>query len=208
MKTDITMILDRSGSMRTIASDAIGGVNNFIQEQKKVEGEASFTFVQFDDRYEVVYDDVNLKEVEGVELQPRGMTALLDAVGKTIKKTQKRLNTGCQSCKPDKVIFVIITDGYENASTKFTQQDIAKMIKHQQDKHGWDFVFLGANQDSFTVAQQFNIKPQFVSNYCATSDGVGLAMKTVTQNMSTYRCSTKNDAFFSEDDQETLENSK
>lgn len=163
--TDIVVVLDRSGSMISCEKDMEGGLNTFIEEQKKVEGYADFTLVQFDDQYEVVHNGVDINHVTHVSFMPRGSTALYDAIGKAIATTGDRLNTMTEDERPGAVIFMIITDGGENASKEYTKQQINEMITHQQDKYDWNFMFLGANQDSFAVGSSIGLKATNISNY-------------------------------------------
>ena len=150
--TEIIIVLDRSGSMEMVRDDTIGGFNAFIEDQKKAVGEAKITLVQFDDQYLVVYGGQPIQDVPKLTLEtfvPRGMTALLDAVGKTINIVGDRLANTTEDQRPSLVLFVIITDGHENASKEFKLSQIKDKIKHQTEKYNWEFVFLGADQDAF-----------------------------------------------------------
>ena len=151
MKTDITVVLDRSGSMASIAGDVIGGLNTFIGAQARVEGEACFTLVQFDDQYEVVHAHVPMRDVPPLTAQtyvPRGSTALLDAIERTIVATGARLAMMAEADRPQAVIVAVQTDGLENASREFTQRQVFDMIRRQEAKYAWQFVFLAADQDA------------------------------------------------------------
>ena len=179
--TDITLVVDRSGSMQQRREDAEGGVNAFIQAQAEEPGEAFLTLVQFDTEYEILHRGVPIDDVREYRLEPRGLTALLDAVGRTINETGIRLNGLKEADRPGLVIFVITTDGLENSSTEFTRAQIKEMIEHQQTKFGWHFTFLGANQDSFAEAGAMGMRASAVANfamdkvsaaYAATSDKV------------------------------------
>ena len=199
--TDITILLDRSGSMGTICNDTIGGFNSFVKEQQAVPGEACLTLVQFDNEYEVNYEAVKLSNVEKLTdstYRPRGTTALLDALGKTIVRTGERLSAMKEEDRPGKVIFVTITDGEENASKEYKKDVIAKMVKVQQESFSWNFVFLGANMDSFTEARGMNLYAGNVVNYSATGDGVQKAFKTAARGMTSYRAGGQcvTDSFF------------
>ncbi len=147
--TDITMVIDRSGSMQSIQSDAEGGINSFIEQQKQEPGEANVTLVQFDTDYEFVHSGVPVKLVPTFTLVPRGSTALLDAVGRAINETGARLAAVKESQRPGLVVFVIVTDGQENSSREFTREQIRTMVEHQQSAYKWQFTFLAANQDAF-----------------------------------------------------------
>lgn len=156
--THIAIVLDRSGSMEACAADTRGGFDTFIAEQKKAPGTASLTLAQFDNLYEVVHDFADIQSIPPLVFVPRGNTALLDAIGRTITATGARLADLAEDARPEHVIFVIITDGEENASREFTRDQIMKMIAHQRDAYKWEFVFLGANQDAIQAgsAMGFN----------------------------------------------------
>ena len=161
--TDITIIMDRSSSMFACQEEAQNGVNAFIQEQKEQKGEALFSFIQFDTQYETLYSGIDLKDAGEFTLQPRGMTALLDAVGKGITDTAKRINKLAQ--KPSLVVFVILTDGQENSSSEFSREQIKTLIDKHQKEDGWQFTFLGANQDAFAEAGSLGIAKGGTINY-------------------------------------------
>ncbi len=190
--TDITFILDRSGSMGSIADDTIGGFNTFIKGQKETEGKATFNLIQFDNQYEVVHENVDMKEVPDLDFTtfvPRGSTALYDAIGRTVISTGSRLKEMIEEDRPEKIIFVILTDGYENASREFKQSKIFEMIKHQEDKYNWEFIFLGANQDAFEIGATLGIKRGSTMTYAASTRGVNKLFGSVTKRMSDYRLS-------------------
>ncbi|MDF2378181.1 MAG: VWA domain-containing protein [Verrucomicrobiales bacterium] len=158
--TEIAFILDRSGSMNPHAEAAVAGFNEFLREQQQVDGIARITLVLFDDEYEVPFDNLPVSEVTCLDQEtyrPRGTTALLDAIGKTIKGFRKRIKDLPKKDRPEQVIFAIFTDGLENASRKYDWQDIAKRIRKRQDKDGWEFLFLAAGQDAIASAAQINI---------------------------------------------------
>jgi hypothetical protein len=167
--TDFTVVLDRSGSMETCRAEAENGLNHLIARQKEEPGSAVFTLVQFDTEYEFVHRAVPIRDVPHCSLAPRGMTALLDAVGRSIAEAGDRLKTMPEPERPGLVVFVIVTDGQENSSHEFTKSQIKKMIEHQQSAYGWKFIFLGANQDAFTEAQGLGIAPGGVANYLASA---------------------------------------
>ena len=180
--TDITVVLDRSGSMASCQSDAEGGLNTFIKKQQEEPGEAVFSLVQFDTEYEFVHKATPIKAVSHCTMVPRGCTALLDAVGRAIIETGERLKGIDEHIRPGLVVFVIITDGQENASREFTRAKIKEMIEHQQSNYKWQFTFLGANQDAFHEAGAMGINLAGVANYAevktagafmAASDNVG-----------------------------------
>ena len=173
--TEIVFILDRSGSMSSLTSDTIGGFNSFIEKQKNEPGDALLTTILFDDQYEVLHSGINLKEVQPMtrdQYWARGMTAMYDAIGKTINDVGVRLSATPEEERPSKVIFVITTDGMENASREYSQAKIKEMIQHQTDKYSWDFIFLGANIDSVQQAANIGISADFAADYQATADGL------------------------------------
>jgi uncharacterized protein YegL len=183
--TDLTIIMDRSGSMFTCQQEAENGLNHLIEEQQKETGDCNFTLVRFDNEYDIVYDGVPIKDVQHVKLDPRGMTALNDAVGKTINTIGERLSKMNEEDRPGLVMVVIVTDGGENASQEFTSDMVKRMIETQQNQYQWKFTFLGANQDAFAESAKLGINPQFAANY-----DVGKSMDTmciVSRKMSDMR---------------------
>ncbi len=189
--TDITVVLDRSGSMSSCRQEAENGLNHFIREQQKLPGYAYFTLVKFDTDYEVTYRGVNIQEVEKCALEPRGMTALLDAVGRTINETGERLRKIEEDKRPGLVVFVIVTDGHENSSHEFTKLQIKEMIEKQQSEFSWQFTFLGANQDAFAEAADLGISKISTMTYSPKkTDAVFYA---ASRNVGTMRLNTAND---------------
>lgn len=172
--TEMVFILDRSGSMYNLVSDTIGGFNSMIENQKKEDGEAFVTTVLFDDEYELLHDHVDIQEIKPItsnEYYARGCTALLDAIGKTINSIGNRLSETPEDERPDKVIFAITTDGFENASKEFTKNTIKEMIEHQQNKYSWTFIFLGANMDAIGEAASLGIAASHSHTYTASAQG-------------------------------------
>jgi len=172
-KTLIVCILDRSGSMGSIIDDAIGGFNEFLQNQKKLDGEATMTVALFDDRYDLLYNNVDLQKVKKItraEWSPRGTTALYDAIGKTINTVDGDIKGLKKSKRPDKIMVVIATDGYENASREYNSKDIQKLIK-KKEKDDWIFTYIGADQDAFDVGTSFGVKGGNTLSYTNTSHG-------------------------------------
>lgn len=147
-KTEIIFLLDRSGSMSGLEKDTIGGFNALIQKQCQL-GETILTTILFDDKYEILWNGVDAIKIKLTEKEyfVRGTTALLDAIGKTILDVSFRLGNMKDEDKPDHLLFVITTDGMENASKEFSYEKVKEMIRNQQEKHGWEFMFLGANID-------------------------------------------------------------
>jgi len=172
--TDITIVLDRSGSMDCVKDDTIGGVNQFLKSQQAVPGEATFSLVQFDNVIEDVVWGVPLGAAQPLTSEtfvPRGSTALLDAIGQTIDRVGQSLAAMNEPERPDKVVFVIVTDGLENASSVFTRHKIDGMIAHQRDQYQWQFLFLGANQDAIATAASLNISAESALTYSGTPLG-------------------------------------
>ncbi len=187
--TDLTVVLDRSGSMQSCKNDAEGGLNHFIEEQKKHEGDATFTLVQFDTEYEFVHKAIPIGEVPKCSLVPRGGTALLDAVGRAINETGERLSKVDDANRPGLVVFVIVTDGEENSSHEFTKAQVKEMIERQQSEYQWQFTFLGANQDAFHEAQGLGILRAATAQYDQGQEQ--MAFVATAANVSRMRTSTK-----------------
>ena len=173
--TEMVFVLDRSGSMSGLAADTIGGFNELIEKQKKIEGDAYVTTVLFDHEYEVLHDHVALGEVAPLtdkEYFARGSTALLDAVGRTINAVGARLAATPEEERPEHVVFVITTDGMENASREYTAKQVREMVEHQQQKYSWQFVFLGANMDAVSEARNLGISAKYAADFTPTGRGV------------------------------------
>ena len=173
--TEMVFVLDRSGSMSGLAADTIGGFNELIEKQKKIEGDAYVTTVLFDHEYEVLHDHVALGEVAPLtdkEYFARGSTALLDAVGRTINAVGARLAAAPEEERPEHVVFVITTDGMENASREYTAKQVREMVEHQQQKYSWQFVFLGANMDAVSEARNLGISAKYAADFTPTGRGV------------------------------------
>ena len=173
--TEMVFVLDRSGSMSSLAADTIGGFNELIEKQKKIEGDAYVTTVLFDHEYEVLHDHVALEEVAPLtdkEYFARGSTALLDAVGRTIDAVGARLAATAEDERPEHVVFVITTDGMENSSREYTAKRVRGMIEHQQQKYSWQFVFLGANMDAVSEARNLGISAKYAADFTPSHSGV------------------------------------
>ena len=192
--TEIIFLLDRSGSMRGLESDTIGGFNAFIESQNQLEGETIVTSVLFDDKYEILWNGIDASKVKLTEKEyyVRGCTALLDAVGKTILDVGARLSKTDEDERSSKVIFVITTDGMENASREFTYEKVREFIKHQQEKYNWEFIFLGANIDAAKEANNIGIGMDNAYNFESSKDGVEKMYCMVSKVVAEKRCSIKN----------------
>jgi len=172
--TEIAFILDRSGSMGSQLEPAISGFNRFLRDQQETPGEARFTLVLFDDRYEVPCNAIPIAKVVDLDTTtfvPRGSTALLDAIGRTIEELGARLASTTEADRPAQVIVAILTDGLENASERFTGVQISNLIAQQRDTYKWQFFFLGANQDAIATAATMNIDARSSSQFVADGPG-------------------------------------
>jgi len=190
MRTDITVVLDRSGSMQVTRTDAMNGFNALVEDQKRLPGEAWLSLVQFDDQYQVDYTEtpiVAVAELTPDRYQPRGSTALLDAIGQTIDAIGNRLSARPERDRPEKVIVVIITDGEENASRMFNAHQISQKIAHQRDVYKWEILFVGSNQDAVMTAAQMNISAAHALTYAGTPRGTDVAFLAVSQSLKTSR---------------------
>jgi len=188
--TEIVFILDRSGSMAGLEADTIGGFNSLIARQKKEEGEAILSTVLFDDRCEVLHDRVPLDQIQPMtdrDYYVRGCTALLDAVGGAIHHIRKIHKHTRAEDRPEKTLFVITTDGMENASKKYSYQKVKEMVEHQKSRHGWEFLFLGANIDAAEVAGRFGINREHAANYHSDAAGTALNYQVLNKAISQVR---------------------
>ena len=185
--TEMVFILDRSGSMSHLETDTIGGYNSLLEKQKKEQGEAAVTTVLFDDQYEMIHDHADIKKVKPLtdrEYFARGTTALLE---KTINHVGNRHKFAPDGEIPAKTMVVIITDGFENASREFTQSQIKAMIEHQKERYGWEFLFLGANIDAVSTAENYGIAPDRAVTYEADSVGTRTNFEAVSETVSCVR---------------------
>ncbi|PEJ58781.1 hypothetical protein CN692_07325 [Bacillus sp. AFS002410] len=188
-KTEIIFLLDRSGSMAGLESDTIGGFNAFIKKQCSFDEETIVTTVLFDDQYEILWDELNANEVKLTDKEyfVRGTTALLDAVGKTIVNVRNRLSISNEEEQPGKVIFVITTDGLENASTEFTYRKVKNLIQQQQSKDDWEFIFMGANIDVAKEADSLGIMKENAYSFEATNEGVESLYNVISEAVTNKR---------------------
>ncbi|MGM9926463.1 MAG: VWA domain-containing protein [Bacillus sp. (in: firmicutes)] len=194
--TEIIFVLDRSGSMAGLESDTIGGFNSLVEKQCRLEGETLLTAVLFDDQYEVLWNGVNAKTVKltDKDYYVRGCTALFDAIGKTITDVGHRLSQTKEEERPGKVIFVITTDGLENASCEFTHKKVREMIKHQEEKYNWEFMFIGANIDAEKEADNIGIMKENAYEFEATSVGIQNMYCAMSDEISERRMKSKQDS--------------
>ncbi|MCF7930793.1 MAG: VWA domain-containing protein [Acholeplasmataceae bacterium] len=192
--TEIVFILDRSGSMSGLEEDTIGGFNAMISKQKKIEGEAIVSTVLFDDRFEVLHNRVPLEQVRPMSSKDyyvRGSTALLDSIGRGIHKIGNVQKYTPEEFRAEKVIFVITTDGMENASREYTYDSIKKMVLHQKEKYNWEFIFLGANIDALETAERFGINRDRAANYHSDGRGTRTNYKVVGEAISNLRMNSE-----------------
>ena len=196
-KTHIICILDRSGSMSSIISDSIGGFNTFLKQQKELPDEATLTVALFDDQYELLYDNIDIKKADELTNKiwiPRGTTALYDAIGKTIN-IEKTNFAKLGDEKPSKVLVCIVTDGQENASREYNIDNVKKLIK-KCEKDNWNFLYLAANQDAFDVGTSFGVSAGNTLTFNATSTGTAAMYNAVASTTTSYRGMSSNDANF------------
>ena len=190
--TEIVFILDRSGSMSGLEADTIGGFNSMNEKQKKAEGEALVSTVLFDNTSEVIHDRVsvqNIKPMTDEDYMVRGCTALLDAIGGAIHHIGNVHKYARAEDVPEHTMFVITTDGMENASRQYDSEKVKKMIERQKEKYGWEFLFLGANIDAIETARHFGISEDRAVNYHSDSEGTQLNYEVVSEAICAVRCS-------------------
>ena len=191
--TELVFILDRSGSMSGLEGDTIGGFNGMIKKQKGEEGEAFVSTVLFDNVSEVIHDRVELGSIAPMsekEYYTRGSTALLDAVGSAIRHIGNIHKYAREEDRPEKTLFVITTDGMENASRHYTYEKVRQLIEEKKEKYGWEFIFLGANIDAAKEAARFGIDPTFAADYHADTLGTEVLYETVGEAISHVRACT------------------
>jgi uncharacterized protein YegL len=188
--TELVFILDKSGSMSGLESDTIGGFNSMLQKQKALDGECRITTVLFDNHYELLHDRLDLRAVSPItekEYYVGGSTALLDAIGRTIRKLVNVQRSTAEDYRAGKVLFIIITDGMENVSREFSSQQVKTMIEHEKEKYGWEFIFLGANIDAVETAGRFGIDADRAVDYVADSEGTALNFTVMSQTVASFR---------------------
>lgn len=187
--THIVMVIDRSGSMSDTWNDVRGGYKQIVQDNKKEPGQCTFTVAVFDDKYDVLEDFTDISKVsEDLATSPRGWTALLDAVGKTIIDVGEKLNNLKEDEKPSKILVMIQTDGLENSSKEFNREQIKKMIEEQTSKYNWNFMFLGASLDAVNDAVSWGINLNSASTYSTAKTGSTFSL--VGEKLKGYRSAT------------------
>ncbi len=188
--TELVFILDKSGSMGGLETDTIGGYNSMLQKQQTVDGKCRITTALFDNDYALLHDRIDIRAVSPISEKDYfvgGSTALLDAIGRTIRKIENAQKHTAEDFRADKVMFVIITDGEENASREYSSDRIKKMIEQKKNDTGWEFIFLGANIDSVETAGRYGISLDRVQNYHADSDGVKLNFQVMNNAVASFR---------------------
>lgn len=207
--TSINVIIDASGSMAHLSHDTIGNFNTFLKEQKDFPGEAVFTLCTFNTDYRLPHDFVKIASVPNLDSKayiPQGGTALLDAMGTTIDSVGRKLAALPEDERPSKVIFLIITDGHENSSHRYSAEQIKSMVEHQKDVYSWEFVFMGANIDAISTGTNLGISAHNTLNYAATAAGTHELYSTISSSMNNYRASNSSRAdFFNGSQQATLQ---
>ena len=189
--TELVFILDRSGSMGGLEKDTIGGFNAMIEKQKKEEGECFVSTVLFDHKREVLHDRLKLSEIKPLtdeDYTVRGSTALYDAVGFSIRHIEGIHKYARAEDVPEKTLFVITTDGMENASREYSRSQIKKLIEEKKEKNGWEFLFIGANIDATETAEEIGINREYAVNYIADSRGTNAIFRGISCAVSSLRC--------------------
>ena len=190
MKTELVFILDKSGSMHGLEQDTIGGFNSMLQKQKELDGECRITTVLFDNRYELLHDRIDIRAVSPMtekEYQVGGTTALLDAIGRTVQKLVSVQKNTAKEYRADRVLFVIITDGQENASQEYSSDKVKGLIQLEKEKYGWEFVFLGANLDAVETAGRLGISRDRAVDYVPDGAGTALNFQMMSETVAAFR---------------------
>lgn len=188
--TELVFILDKSGSMSGLKKDTIGGYNAMLEQQRKVDGECVITTVLFDNRYELLHDRIDIRAIQSIsekEYFVGGSTALLDAIGKTIHKIGTAQKNTAEDYRAERVMFVIITDGEENASRHYSSVQVKEMIQRQKERYGWEFIFLGANIDAVETAGRFGIGADRAVDYVPDGEGTELNFHMMSETVAAFR---------------------
>ena len=200
--TELVFILDRSGSMSGLEKDTIGGFNSMIEKQKKQEGECYVSTVLFDNESEVIHDRIKLSEIKPMteeDYYVRGCTALIDAIGGAIHHIGNVHKYARPEDVPEHTMFIITTDGMENASHRYTSDRVKHMIERQKEKNSWEFLFIGANIDAVETAAQYGIDSDRAVDYCADEKGTKILYATVSESICQMRASAPLQSDWSEE---------
>ena len=209
--TEIVFILDRSGSMAGLEADTIGGFNSLIQKQKREDGKAVVSTVLFDDKCEVLHDRKDLMEIASLteeDYYVRGCTALLDAVGGAIHHIGNVHKYARPEDRPERTLFIITTDGMENASRKYRYENVKRMIERQKERYGWEFLFLGAIMDAVSVAGRFGIAPERAVRFHCDEKGTELNYRVLSETIANVRCGAPMEASWKEEIERDYEERK
>ncbi len=212
--TDVSILLDRSSSMGVVRDDAIGGFNTFLEKQQKDNPTAVLTLAQFNELYYPGKTDnvLTFEKLDNYNYRPSGSTALLDALGKLINDTGHRLSQIPENDRPDKVVIAVLTDGEENASREFTRDRVFEMIKHQEEKYSWTFVFLAANQDAIAAGATYGFAAANTMDFNHTGRGTRSVLGKMSDKLSQHAMLTPGEyavarsAYFTEQDKEEVKN--
>jgi uncharacterized protein YegL len=188
--TDITVVLDKSGSMNPLTSDVIGGFNQFLKEQQELPGQALMTLILFDTTYKVVFAGIPVRDVKPLDektYRPGGATALLDAMARAITEAGARFEKMKEEERPGRIVVLTMTDGHENSSSEHTKAQLVEMKDHQENVYNWHFVFIGANVDAFAEAHALNIRSGNAMNFGHTKGGVKAAFACMSSGMNRLR---------------------
>ena len=206
--TELVFILDKSGSMSGLEADTIGGYNAMLAKQKNQVGEATVTTVLFNHAIDLLHDRINVRgiaPITALEYEVGGTTALLDAIGSSIQKIGNVQKRTSEAERAGKVLFVITTDGMENASSEYNYEKVKAMIEHQKVTYGWEFIFLGANIDALSTAAKFGIQEEFAVNYHADSEGTQANFEAINEAVSSFRQGQKIDRTWKENIEKDFE---
>ena len=185
--TDLNIILDRSGSMSTIAKDIAGGIEAFLKKEKESGDDTNVSLYQFDNQYETVFEDKKITEDIAIPLVPRGGTALLDAVGKTMASVGEKLAKLPEADRPNRVLFLVITDGEENSSHEFTFTSVKDNIKHQRENYAWDFVFLGTTEEALFQGEGLGIAKGSTRGFARNTQDINAMFSQVCDSYTSYK---------------------
>ena len=200
--THIIFLIDRSGSMTSIKTDMEGGIRTFLAEQKALPGKCTITAAQFDSDYEILHSLKSLNEVQELSIVPRGSTALIDSMVRLINEAGKELADLPENERPEKVLFITITDGEENSSRESTNEQLAKLIKEQEEKYLWQFTYLGANQDAFGVARGIGVSGTKSMNFSTNKVGIDKMFSKLSAASIRYRSASPDKATFNYTEEE------